>query len=560
MSEPPTLLLGDCFEVLQTLEAESVDACVTDPPYGLSFMGKHWDKGVPATDVWEQVFRVLKPGAHLLSFFGTRTYHRGAAAIEDAGFEIRDQIGWLYGSGFPKSLDIGKAIDRAAGHSRGSDYERRATVQDPPVTEAAKQWDGWGTALKPAWEPICVARKPLDGTVANNVLTYGVGGLNVDGCRVHLGDEPQRGKVLTTTREAKATVTLPATSMPFYNERGRFPANLIHDGSDEVLAEFAKYGERKPGWFPDYEKGEPSGDKGRFLGWFHHRLTGGAARCIPDTGTAARFFKSCEETDEEWLDRNIHLSVASIAGSNLSLRNQSVASALSYAVTSALPGGSLCTNLSQGPITNVTPNELRRIAESVTEVIPDIVQKCLLGPLPGEPTKAQNGASVAALRTQTGTMRIMIDHWRSDGSADPVTFSITETNLVHGAAASQSRIHYTAKASKDDRNDGLWDYDHTDAADMVDREPGTGLFMPSRTSRAKNHHPTVKPTSLMRYLVRLVTPKSGLVLDPFAGSGTTLIAAYREDCRAIGIELDPEYHQMASHRIDNATAQLRLPL
>ena len=193
------------------MEDNSVDAIVTDPPYGLSFMGKKWDYDVPGVDIWTECLRVLKPGGHLLAFAGTRTQHRMAVRIEDAGFEIRDMIAWVYGSGFPKSLDVSKALDKAAGAERevvGIDHRyvgmgdraKRALgtiapgksqgfVGDPsqitaPTTDAARQWQGWGTALKPALEMVTVARKPLIGTVAANVLAHGTGALNIDGCRV----------------------------------------------------------------------------------------------------------------------------------------------------------------------------------------------------------------------------------------------------------------------------------------------------------------------------------------------------------------------------------------
>ena len=226
---------GNCLQKMKTLPSNSVDSVVTDPPYGLAFMGKKWDYDVPSVEVWQECLRVLKPGGHLLAFAGTRTQHRMAVRIEDAGFEIRDMIAWVYGSGFPKSLDVSKAIDKAAGAERevvgysagfgkgstfSSEYQtaqgyrpaytEKAGQPAPitaPATEAAKQWQGWGTALKPALEPITVARKPLTGTVAANVLEHGTGALNVDGCRV--GDEA-----------------------------GRFPANMIHDGSDEVVGLF----------------------------------------------------------------------------------------------------------------------------------------------------------------------------------------------------------------------------------------------------------------------------------------------------------------------------------
>ncbi|ANT41833.1 DNA methylase [Mycobacterium phage Makemake] len=210
------LRLGDCRDILTELEDASVDSIVTDPPYELAFMGKKWDSSGIAFDVemWEQCLRVLKPGGHLLAFGGSRTWHRLTVAIEDAGFEIRDSIAWLYGSGFPKSLDVSKAIDKAAGAEReviGEQPDRwtnKGTVLNfatdrpqssipvtgDPATEAARQWQGWGTALKPAFEPIVVARKPLAGTVAANVLEHGTGALNIAACRVGDGPDSQSGR------------------------------------------------------------------------------------------------------------------------------------------------------------------------------------------------------------------------------------------------------------------------------------------------------------------------------------------------------------------------------
>ena len=220
--------IGSNLDILPTLADCSVDSIVTDPPYELGFMGKSWDASGIAYSVvlWRECLRVLKPGGHLLAFSGSRTYHRMACAIEDAGFEIRDQMMWVYGSGFPKSHNISKALDKSAGAERevigmkkagigtGKSYgkivgerEKPMTNEVPitaPTTAAAKQWEGWGTALKPAHEPICLARKPIEGTVSDNVLKWEVGGLNLDGCRVG-------------------------------EETGRFPANLMHDGSQEVV-------------------------------------------------------------------------------------------------------------------------------------------------------------------------------------------------------------------------------------------------------------------------------------------------------------------------------------
>lgn len=204
---------ADCLDALRAMADNSVDSIVTDPPYGLSFMGKKWDYDVPSTEVWIECLRVLKPGAHLLAFAGTRTQHRMAVRIEDAGFEIRDMIAWVYGSGFPKSHNLDG------------------------------EWDGWGTALKPALEPITVARKPLDGTVAANMLAHGVGALNINGCRV--GDEVRRSAFSSFAACHGNQLGAPGTAEARRGTRGeereyvgRWPANLIHDGSDEVLAAF----------------------------------------------------------------------------------------------------------------------------------------------------------------------------------------------------------------------------------------------------------------------------------------------------------------------------------
>ena len=244
----------DCRDVMSLyLEDNSVDAIVTDPPYGLSFMGKDWDHGVPGIEFWKEMLRVLKPGGHLLSFGGSRTYHRMASAVEDAGFEIRDQIMWVYGSGFPKSLNVSKAIDNAAGHERATEYEpnykngtfgkgmgggKHGAQSDPPVTEAARQWQGWGTALKPAHEPLVLARKPLIGTVAANVLAHGTGGLNIDGCRVGTNGGT---RLEVAVKKGDGIYKGGINTGNFGDEipgLGRWPANLIHDGSDEVVKTF----------------------------------------------------------------------------------------------------------------------------------------------------------------------------------------------------------------------------------------------------------------------------------------------------------------------------------
>ena len=418
------LLHGDCREILKSLPEASVDSIVTDPPYELGFMGKSWDSTGVAYDVtvWQECLRVLKPGGHLLAFGGSRTYHRLAVAIEDAGFQIRDQIMWVYGSGFPKSLNISKAIDKDAGAERevvgytdphdprtamarsiyGGDIQEGAGVGNPitaPATDAAKQWDGWGTALKPAHEPIVMARKPIEGTVANNVLKHGVGGINIDGCRVGMS-EIDKAKSLNNWKpqgyELKESIYEFGTEVVTteQSQQGRFPANFIHDGSDEVLALF------------------------------------------PDT---------------------------------------------------------------KGGTWNTT-----------------------------------KGAR----------------HFNNDG--EPTGYATSKQDSTTGSA---SRFFYCAKANKKDRNEGL-DPDlfplqnYTDANKMGGAGDTmlTGSGNP-RDGRKHNNHPTVKPTDLMRYLVRLVTPPNGTVLDPFTGSGSTGRASLLEGFDFIGIEQSAEYLAIAEARI-----------
>lgn len=402
------ILRGDCRQMMATLPDCSIDAIVTDPPYELGFMGKAWDASGIAYDlrVWREALRVLKPGGHLLAFSGSRTYHRMAVAIEDAGFEIRDQIMWLYGSGFPKSHDAAKAIDREAGllapegasmlpggasgmslypTIKPSEYQR-----PDPVSDAAKQWLGWGTALKPAHEPIVMARKPLAGTVAANLLLHGTGAININSCRVDAGDLDELQKNWNRTQSESqgiASKGLKAIDLSDRAPSGRWPANVIHDGSEEVVS-----------CFPDC--------KGQFAMTKHA------------SGTAQIF------------------------------------------------------------------NDFKR----------------------SEMSKGGKGIS-------------------DSGSA--------------------ARFFYSAKASRTDRDEGLEHMTAQAAGGLQGRHDGS---LGSITMRA-NVHPTVKPTDLMRYLCRLVTPPGGTVLDPFTGSGSTGKAAMLEGFRFIGCELSEEYAAIAEARI-----------
>ena len=402
----PTIHHGDCIETMTAMPPESVDAIVTDPPYGLSFMQAKWDATPPGVQWAEACYRVLKPGGHIAAFGGTRTWHRLAVAIEDAGFEMRDSLAWLYGSGFPKSMNVGKAIDKAAGAERevigrtatpfkvdaaahrgtslrgsvNGDFSKQAdedgyryTEHTAPATPEAAQWDGWGTALKPAFEPIVLARKPLaEKTVARNVLAHGTGAINIDACRI----------------AGEGALVRPA----------------VQRDDNAVLGKGLGAGVQS----------EPSGR------W--------PANVLLDQHAAA------------WVDE-------------------------------------------------------------------------------------QSGATKGSGK-QTVTARPRLESWRvTEGRGDRL--GQVEAVDNYGDSGGASRFFYTAKAPKRERPnvDGV-------------------------------QHPTVKPLAIMRWLIRLVTPPGGTVLDPFAGSGTTIEAALIEGFDPVGIEMEPDYLPLIQHRIDRQAATL----
>jgi DNA modification methylase len=419
------IINGDRLEELKKLPDNSVDSIVTDPPYELGFMGKKWDNTGIAYNVllWTECLRVLKPGGHLLAFGGSRTYHRMACAIEDAGFEIRDQIMWVYGSGFPKSFNVGKAVDSFQGNERevveyepfgreGRRYQtihasqgHRDTINNKQRVELEKltktigssEWEGWGTALKPAHEPIVMARKPLsEKTVAQNVLKWGTGAINIDGCRIGTEERinPQAG-FIRRGRTDEEIFSKVDKNKPDGKKltQGRFPSNFIHDGSDDVL------------WlFPDVKSGKIES---------HHKQ------------------------------------------SKLYGRNS--------------------------------------FNESST---------------------------------------------------------ISQGERGFGDSGSAARFFYCAKASKSERNYGLDGLEERKVLRYSEIKQGT---LPQQTPYCgvveQNHHPTVKPIKLMRYLVRLVTPPNGTVLDPFGGSGTTGVACKLEGFDFILIEKETEYIPIIEGRI-----------
>jgi DNA modification methylase len=316
------VIVGDSLEVLRGMPDNSVDSVVTDPPYGLKFMGNHWDAEVPRAELWREALRVLKPGGHLLAFFGPRTYHRGAVEVEDAGFEVRDCITWVYGQGFPKNLDVSKAIDKLNGAERevvgkgssgstagmqnlgpsgikGGEYDITA-----PASDEAKKWAGWGTCLTPASAPIVVARKPFKGTVAANVLAFGTSALNVDGCRVPTSDSTTRvyGAVSIGFGGAQ-----PAEGLITGSDNGRFPANLIHDGSAEVLEMFPG---NNPGCKPHrVAASAETVERAKAKGWGMNGTDKVAGFDDGDDLSAARFFYCAKPSKAERGAGNTHPTV-----------------------------------------------------------------------------------------------------------------------------------------------------------------------------------------------------------------------------------------------------------
>lgn len=404
------LVEGDCVEILRAMPADSFDACVSDPPYGLGFMGKAWDCDVPGPAFAAELLRVLKPGAHACLFGGTRTFHRLAVALEDAGFEIRDCLSWLYGTGFPKSLDVSKAIQSRGGpeairrmqmgegytpsgrgrinYDHGGASKMNEVVKRRPATPEASQWNGWGTALKPAWEPVLLVRKPLIGTVAANVLQHGTGGLNIDATRIGANGGTAKGSKPTGVGNGIYGAGMHGGCDIVDLDKGRWPANVV---LDEVAAEL--------------------------------------------------------------LD-------------------------------------------------------------------------------------AQSGESRSTASPRNNAARVNI----AKGAE--------KANVTHGHADSggASRFFYVAKPSRAERDRGCEHLPARSGGEATDRDDGAPGTQSPRAGGARNIHPTVKPAALIRWLVQLVTPPGGVVLDPFAGSGTIFVACEGLDVVVNACERDPEYVQIAIAR------------
>jgi DNA modification methylase len=557
------LFEGNCLDVLKELPDNSVDSIVTDPPYGLSFMGKKWDYDVPSVEVWRECLRVLKHGGHLLAFAGSRTYHRLVVNVEDAGFEIRDQIMWVYGSGFPKSLNISKAIDKAAGAKReviGQNKNARGTRSDkyntgrgfgvnPHLTASktpeAQQWEGWGTALKPAHEPIVVARKPPIGTIAENVLEHGTGGLNIDGCRIGTdivgwGGGGRNGDTATAGASRGG-------EQGGYNYdagearpvKGRFPANFIHDGSDEVLAGFPTSKSAK-----GITVSSPTA-LGQGTGWNAHNNRPVEFENYGDEGSAARFFKKVSFSKHEHepivlarkpLEGTVVENVLEHGTGGLNIdgcRIETSDNLASNGTTKAFSGsnnnreGTERITYESNPLGRFPANLIHDGSDEVVSAFPQ--------------TKSTTRPPSANADTGNG-----LTHGKMKGIATERGFN------DEGSAA---RFFYCAKASKSERNAGLEAFEDKKSqhnAGGIGRKVSVEKRLEQGKENApmmKNIHPTVKPVDLMKYLCRLVTPPEGVVLDPFMGSGTTGIAAKVEGFDFIGIEMDAEYLAIAEARI-----------
>ena len=620
-----TIYLGDCREVLPTLSG--VSAVVTDPPYGLEFMGKDWDHGIPGQHFWELILEACLPGAMCLAFGGTRTYHRLVCAIEDAGFEIRDCIQWIYGSGFPKSLDISKAIDKANGrrfedryaigrhirerrealgltrkevnswfgYSDGCEHWERQdehgarvpTVKDwavlknklelddnwqpiierieaerevvgnktgfkahyggaepetrdfditTPSTEHAKIWNGYGTALKPAHEPICVAMKPLVGTYAENAIEHGVAGINVDGCRV--GTEDQLQTLVNDTDERDLMGNMKGKNatgrkIEFRDSgNGRWPANIIHDGSDEVVRLFP---ESNGGTATGYNWEQSNNDNPTRIA---NNIKSGVH--FGDSGSAARFFYTAKASGTDRGNKpaedfplfgesySAGLDGSEIVYITLAWENEVYKARLRVATERSAPrvigvsgvpskdvqrwntllfgNGQTGQSLAGNKYTTATETPSTTTSQTWNFLTHSLTKDCTQDVLSGTGLSSSPAESAEPLTLLT-------------------TITSGQTEFLLGAAPATSRTLLQISASE---------------GNCGERTPG----------RFVNFHSTVKPLALMSYLVKLVTmPERNLLLDPFAGSGSTLVACRLAGIPAIGIEQNEQYAEIAANRL-----------
>jgi DNA modification methylase len=546
------LFAGDCLEVLAGLPENSVDSVCTDPPYHLTsivkrfgsenavpaqvgktgayaratagFMGKKWDGGDIAfrVETWAAVLRVMKPGAHLLAFSGTRTYHRMVCAIEDAGFEIRDQIAWLYGSGFPKSHDVSKGIDRMAGAERGVLYQVMRTGKEAgtygamtgnnvitaPATDAARQWQGWGSALKPALEPIVLARRPLTGTIASNVLRWGTGALNIDACRIGVDVTGQRPYEIQSWEQEQSLcdscaaladvnakhptpeiVAFTATKPVEQTLNARGNSSQDDTGSADIGCYDGTKAENTCTSLNTSKSGKTPTDPFRLdlksTTETRTKETTTSAICCscqkPITGNSTSG-STTTATKTLPLGGNRPAPIGR-DGEQSAHRRYTENGSTNFAATPGPRGGS--------PAGRWPANLLHDGSEEVLEAFPET-----------------GAGQIGGINDPNGSFGY---HGGAGGLSLPG---------VSDAGGSAARYFYSAKADSSDR--------------------------------IGSKHPTVKPLDLMQYLVRLITPPGGTCLDCFAGTGTTGEAAWREGFNAILIEREEEYQADIARRMDLA--------
>ena len=580
---------GDNLEVLKTYPDNFFHSVVTDPPYGLKFMNKHWDYDVPQVEFWQEVLRVLKPGGYVLSFGGTRTYHRMVVNIEDAGFIIRDQLQWIYGSGFPKSLNIGKAIDKLQGNERevvgtekidigmrsGSMHSGRSVnVIERNKTQGFTEWEGYGTALKPANEPICLAMKPLsEKNFAENVLKHGAGGLNIDASRVGTEEKISYGRTKEKAPAPNCYGKYEKRIGAEQNSKGRFPSNVILDEEAGGMLDkqsgvsISKSTVRKNkvntggnGIYNNYEAQDSFGFDG--------------------FGGASRFFMNIKKDIEDnflccYLCAKVIKKEKQCQKENKPAQPAEKNLKSTQATKEFIAQKNVINNLSK-KLVQLVNNAENLCEECAMNFVQDLV-------LISESQKGvQSPKVLQAIRDFTVNYKnyILFQNLvycvEQMGNIDitPITQSLLklfgsvslaiedyikkDTREAEALRYELIRFRYSAKASSSERNAGMrWDSERGHIYpqnNSVERKE----LNATACERVKNHHATVKPLSLMRYLVRLVTPKGGIVLEPFAGSGTTLLAAKKEGFEFVGIERELEYCKIAEQRLESVAINEKL--
>jgi len=532
------LICGNSLIELGGMGDSSIDAIVCDPPYELGFMGKKWDSSGVAYNIglWRECLRVLKPGGHLLAFGGTRTYHRMACAIEDAGFEVRDMLEWVYSSGFPKSLNIGKAVDKLQGNEREVVGENpnyrpvsgkkgylgesnfRQTDGMAISTKGNSAWEGFGTALKPAHEPVIMARKPLsEDTIVGNVLKHGTGALDIDGCRIPTGDVNKVPQAKGGTGDIYGFKNGEGRSGEYYEShtQGRFPANIIC--SDDALND----GVMTKSTNNVRKNKVPTGEKGIYNKYEAQDSYGHA-----DSGSKSRYFDI-----DVWAEKH---GILQFPKASKRERNERLDSYVTVKYNIPKTGGILCKE------------------ESMVAV--QLLQKVIFAQEPVNFNTDESGENITVqchkdfLSTiSTETKRIieskiyslLMHSLTSESTQDANSETENGGNLAENVAKLRRLILTTTKGNR-----GL-----AHGASLVVCEMLQTISEEGNWKQACNIHSTVKPISVMAWLIRLVSKEGDTVLDPFMGSGTTGVACKNLNRNFVGIELNAEYHKIAESRI-----------